>query len=176
LAYLLAEWTKWTAAASPHSKHRPEYANVPGYSLMIIPIVKPLVPQRLSKAPFIFPSFATHFGIPLIASIMRLQVATLLAFICTSLQGVEATPLARRDAGNLTVALVRTAPVNWPELFWNKNWMGVKFDLPATVDKGVALIHQAAANGAGLVAFPELWFPGYVPLMKSKCETIVDTH
>jgi nitrilase len=34
-------------------------------------------------------------------------------------------------------------------------------DLDAGVDKSVALIAEAAANGARLVAFPETWLPGY---------------
>lgn len=34
-------------------------------------------------------------------------------------------------------------------------------DLDATVDKAVALIGEAAARGAQIVAFPETWIPGY---------------
>jgi aliphatic nitrilase len=34
-------------------------------------------------------------------------------------------------------------------------------DAAATVDKAVALIHEAAGNGAALVAFPEVFVPGY---------------
>ncbi|MCL4184557.1 MAG: carbon-nitrogen hydrolase family protein [Burkholderiaceae bacterium] len=34
-------------------------------------------------------------------------------------------------------------------------------DLPRSVDKAIALIEAAARNGARLVAFPELWLPGY---------------
>jgi nitrilase len=37
----------------------------------------------------------------------------------------------------------------------------VYLDAAATVDKAVSLIHEAAANGAGLVAFPEVFVPGY---------------
>ncbi|MCP3013867.1 carbon-nitrogen hydrolase family protein [Nocardiopsis dassonvillei] len=37
----------------------------------------------------------------------------------------------------------------------------VWFDLAATVDKTVALIEEASANGADLIAFPETWIPGY---------------
>jgi predicted amidohydrolase len=44
----------------------------------------------------------------------------------------------------------------------NKNWTGVEFDLNATVAKGLKLIGEAADNGANLVVFPELWFPGYL--------------
>ncbi|MBN9428114.1 MAG: carbon-nitrogen hydrolase family protein [Burkholderiales bacterium] len=34
-------------------------------------------------------------------------------------------------------------------------------DLPRSIDKAVALIETAAREGARLVAFPELWLPGY---------------
>ncbi|GAB7533665.1 hypothetical protein PS3A_60810 [Pseudomonas sp. 3A(2025)] len=47
----------------------------------------------------------------------------------------------------LKVACVQAAPVF--------------LDLDATVDKTIALIKQAAAEGAGLIAFPETWIPGY---------------
>ena len=37
----------------------------------------------------------------------------------------------------------------------------VFLDLDATVDKTVALMKEAAGNGAKLIAFPETWIPGY---------------
>lgn len=37
----------------------------------------------------------------------------------------------------------------------------VYLDLTATIDKALGLIAQAAAQGAKLIAFPELYFPGY---------------
>jgi nitrilase len=37
----------------------------------------------------------------------------------------------------------------------------VYLDAAATVDKAVSLIHEAAGNGASLVAFPEVFVPGY---------------
>jgi aliphatic nitrilase len=46
-----------------------------------------------------------------------------------------------------TVAVVQAAPVF--------------MQLDATVDKGIALIEEAAARGARLIAFPECWVPGY---------------
>lgn len=64
------------------------------------------------------------------------------------------------DYNNLTVAIVRAAPANWPMPILNKNWTGVEFDLNATVAKGVTLIREAARNDANLIVFPELWFPG----------------
>ena len=45
------------------------------------------------------------------------------------------------------VAVVQAAPVF--------------LDLDATVDKTIALIEQAAAQGAKLIAFPETFIPGY---------------
>lgn len=47
----------------------------------------------------------------------------------------------------ITVACVQAAPVY--------------MDLEGTVDKTIALIREAAAGGAGLIAFPETWIPGY---------------
>jgi nitrilase len=41
----------------------------------------------------------------------------------------------------------------------------VWFDAAATADKTVALLREAAAHGAQLVAFPELWIPGYPGFM-----------
>ena len=46
-----------------------------------------------------------------------------------------------------TVAVVQAAPVF--------------MQLDATVDKGIAMIEEAAARGARLIAFPECWVPGY---------------
>ncbi|MBK8595817.1 MAG: hypothetical protein IPP07_18555 [Holophagales bacterium] len=37
----------------------------------------------------------------------------------------------------------------------------VYFDLEKTVEKGIRLVEEAAGNGAWLVAFPEVWIPGY---------------
>ena len=45
------------------------------------------------------------------------------------------------------VAVVQAAPVF--------------LDLDATLDKGIALIEEAAQNGARLIGFPETWIPGY---------------
>jgi len=48
---------------------------------------------------------------------------------------------------SLTVAAVQSEPV----------W----FDMAATTAKSIALIEQAAQRGADLIAFPEVWLPGY---------------
>ena len=65
------------------------------------------------------------------------------------------------DLSNITLAAVRAPPVNWPLPILNKNWDGVKFDINATVDLGLRYMQEAAEEGARLVAFPEVWFPGY---------------
>lgn len=36
-----------------------------------------------------------------------------------------------------------------------------RFDVESAVEKTCSLIAEAASNGAELVAFPELWIPGY---------------
>ena len=52
-----------------------------------------------------------------------------------------------KKRSNFRVACVQAAPVY--------------FDLDRTVEKGIRLIEEAARNGARLVAFPEVWIPGY---------------
>lgn len=107
----------------------------------------------------VFP-LTSHCSFPFImhASILLPLLGLPAALAGTISQRTAATP----DYTNLTVALVRAEPVNWPMPVMNKTWDGVTFDLNATVDKGVSLIEQAAEDGANLVVFPELWFPGYV--------------
>jgi hypothetical protein len=69
--------------------------------------------------------------------------------------------LSEWDLNNVTLAAVRAPPVNWPLPILNKNWDGVQFDINGTVDLGVRYVRRAAQDGARLVAFPEVWFPGY---------------
>ncbi|KAK2018400.1 aliphatic nitrilase [Colletotrichum eremochloae] len=69
--------------------------------------------------------------------------------------------VASWDLSNITLAAVRAPPVNWPLPIMSKNWDGVKFDINGTVDLGLQYMRQAAERGARLVAFPEVWFPGY---------------
>ncbi|KAM6507136.1 hypothetical protein FALCPG4_018520 [Fusarium falciforme] len=61
----------------------------------------------------------------------------------------------------LKVALVRCPPPNWPLPLHNKHWDGITINLMQCIDAGIGLINQAKASGANLVAFPELWFPGF---------------
>ncbi|PSN61456.1 aliphatic nitrilase-like protein [Corynespora cassiicola Philippines] len=93
-----------------------------------------------------------------------LSIASLALFLGTvaaAPAAVPSKPAATPDYNNLTVAIVRAEPVNWPMPIMNTNWTGRQFDLNATVTKGIRLIEEAASNGANLVVFPELWFPGY---------------
>ncbi|KAF4972516.1 hypothetical protein FSARC_940 [Fusarium sarcochroum] len=66
-----------------------------------------------------------------------------------------------RASSNFTVALVRSPPANYPYPPPLDDWNGEQHDLDATVRMGLELIKRASQNGANLVAFPELWFPGY---------------
>ncbi|CAG8424876.1 unnamed protein product [Penicillium salamii] len=66
------------------------------------------------------------------------------------------------EPGNFTVALIRAPPVNVPYPPPSSDWYGQMHDINATVDFGVKLIQRAALSGADFVAFPELWFPGYI--------------
>ncbi|KAF2621871.1 carbon-nitrogen hydrolase [Macroventuria anomochaeta] len=74
-----------------------------------------------------------------------------------------AAPTSRStpDYSRLTVAIVRAETASWPMPLMNKKWTDVQFTLNATIAKGIKLIEEAASNGANLVVFPELWFPGY---------------
>lgn len=57
------------------------------------------------------------------------------------------TPTHHHTMATLKVAVTQHEPV----------W----FDLQATVDKTCTLIAEAGANGAKIVAFPEVWITGY---------------
>jgi hypothetical protein len=85
---------------------------------------------------------------------MRFTISLILA------STIAAAPLSSPDYNNLTVALVRAAPANWPAPILNKNWTDVSLDLDATITFAVDLITEAATTGANLVVFPETWFPG----------------
>jgi hypothetical protein len=89
-----------------------------------------------------------------------LSRATVLSAFLSALLRSTIAQANTPDYNNLTVAIVRAAPVNWPAPIENKTWTGVSLDLNATVAYGVELISEAASNGANLVVFPETWFPG----------------
>ncbi|GKT52833.1 aliphatic nitrilase [Colletotrichum tofieldiae] len=72
------------------------------------------------------------------------------------------------DRSNLTVALIRAPPPNWPLPITNYDYTGITFNISETVDSGIKLINEAKGQGSDLVVFPELWFPGikmtYTPM------------
>ncbi|KAG9605600.1 hypothetical protein KCU77_g3598, partial [Aureobasidium melanogenum] len=41
------------------------------------------------------------------------------------------------------------------------NWTGVQLNISQTVDYSIEVVQKAADEGAGLISFPELWFPGF---------------
>lgn len=42
------------------------------------------------------------------------------------------------------------------------NWTDAVLNISKTVDAGIDLIHKASRDGASIITFPELWFPGQV--------------
>ncbi|ROW08155.1 hypothetical protein VPNG_06963 [Cytospora leucostoma] len=65
------------------------------------------------------------------------------------------------NSSNLTVALVRSAPPKWPMPLMKMDWTGTVLNISETVDYGIELIQKAADDGADMITFPELWFPGF---------------
>ncbi|CAI7653336.1 hypothetical protein PCG10_001847 [Penicillium crustosum] len=92
---------------------------------------------------------------------MRLTLVSMLLGTALGIHHGQPTATNSTKYNNLTVAIVRAPPANWPLPVMNKNWTDVKFDLNQTVVKATHLIEDAANAGANLVVFPELWFPGY---------------
>ncbi|KAJ6110593.1 aliphatic nitrilase [Penicillium sp. IBT 16267x] len=70
------------------------------------------------------------------------------------------TQAAGNDA-NLTMALVRAPPPDWPLPVYTYNWTGIMPNLNSSVDKAIQYMHEAKGNGANWILFPELWFPGF---------------
>lgn len=62
------------------------------------------------------------------------------------------------SATSLTAALIRASPALWTQPITSRVYNGV--DINETTNLGVKYIDRAAREGANLVAFPELWFPG----------------
>ena len=92
--------------------------------------------------------------------LLTISLALFLGTVTAAPAAVTKNSTATPDYNNLTVAIVRAEPANWPMPIMNHDWTGRQFDLNATVTKGIRLIEEAASNGANLVVFPELWFPG----------------
>lgn len=64
------------------------------------------------------------------------------------------------DAANFKIGAVREPPANFAlPIALNKTW--VDLDLNATIQQAVKTIQRAHSEGVSLLAFPELYFPGY---------------
>lgn len=72
----------------------------------------------------------------------------------------QALSLANTTSSNLTIAMVRAAPPNWPTPLLNYDWCAIELNISQTIDAGIGYIEAAAAQGADAITFPELWFPG----------------
>ncbi|KPM46109.1 hypothetical protein AK830_g420 [Neonectria ditissima] len=83
----------------------------------------------------------------------------LVLIAATCLQLCHGAAVHNPPGSSLTAALIRAPPALWSEPILSRVYNGV--DINATTDLGVKYIKQAAKQGANLVAFPELWFPGY---------------
>ncbi|KAL4801597.1 carbon-nitrogen hydrolase [Aspergillus unguis] len=74
--------------------------------------------------------------------------------------GAIASPVKNTTSSPiLNVALIRAPPALWAEPILSREYHGA--DINATTSLGVKYIETAAREGANLVVFPELWFPGY---------------
>ncbi|PYH92067.1 carbon-nitrogen hydrolase [Aspergillus ellipticus CBS 707.79] len=89
-----------------------------------------------------------------------LCASTILAGLSDLSQGA-ALPTQSNSNSSLKVALVRSPPPNWPLPLGSHNWTGIEINITQAVDQGIHLIQEAKQNGADLLAFPELWFPGF---------------
>lgn len=90
---------------------------------------------------------------PLLMSLLynAIQVA---GSACTS----DAFPSINSSA--FKIAAVREPPANFAlPIGLNKTW--VDLDLNATIDQAIGIIEEAKTEGVSLLAFPELYFPGY---------------
>lgn len=94
---------------------------------------------------------------------MKLLPTLLAAGLSALLPSPSSASTTNTTTTNLTVALVRAPPANWPVPLLNKNWTSPATtpSLNATIAKALNLIATASDAGASLVVFPELWFPGY---------------
>lgn len=88
------------------------------------------------------------------ASALILFGAAFAANVTSTVNGTSST--------NFTVAVVRAPPANLPyPPGINTNFYGRNYDINASVEIAIGHIQEAAQKGANLIAFPELWFPGY---------------
>lgn len=90
-----------------------------------------------------------------------LRFGKLLLCVSASIATV-ATAQNTTSTANLTVALVRAPPPDWPLPVYTYDWTGVMPTINSSIDQGIKYIQKAKADGANWIVFPELWFPGYV--------------
>ncbi|KAJ5650706.1 uncharacterized protein N7484_004429 [Penicillium longicatenatum] len=93
------------------------------------------------------------FSTPLFVSLLY-NANQIAASACTP----DAFPSINSSA--FKIAAVREPPVNFAlPIGLNKTW--VNLDLNATIDQAIGIIEEAQIDGVSLLAFPELYFPGY---------------
>lgn len=69
------------------------------------------------------------------------------------------------DPEHFKVAAVRQPPVGFPLPVGVNHSLWTSLDVNGTIDLAVKQIQKAGAEGVNLIAFPELYFPGYVLLL-----------
>ncbi|KAH6869692.1 aliphatic nitrilase-like protein [Thelonectria olida] len=84
---------------------------------------------------------------------------SLILLVASCLELCHGAAVPRSSASSLTAALIRAPPALWSEPILSRVYNGV--DINATTDLAVKYIKRATQEGAQLIAFPELWFPGY---------------
>lgn len=84
---------------------------------------------------------------------------------------------ASNNTSNLTIALLRAPPPQWPLPIYEYDWGSIRPNLTSSVDAGIEYIKETKKNGANWILFPELWFPGYVhtPIRNVRADTPVST-
>lgn len=87
------------------------------------------------------------------SALLALSTSTATAF--TTVKSYSAI-----NSTSFKVAAVRQLPVNFAQpVGLNKTW--VDLDLNQTIAQAVVTINEAKEDGVALIAFPELYFPGY---------------
>ncbi|KAL4937065.1 hypothetical protein BDV06DRAFT_227295 [Aspergillus oleicola] len=93
---------------------------------------------------------------------MRLGFADLFFGILTfSGDAAQASDCHVNPSTNLTMAMVRAPPPDWPLPIYKPDWTGVMPNLNSSIGRGIKYMHEAKENGANWILFPELWFPGF---------------
>lgn len=98
------------------------------------------------------------------------RIALVSALYYSSAQASNAT-------SNLTIALLRAPPPQWPLPIYEYDWGSIRPNLTSSVDAGIEYIKEAKKNGANWILFPKSWFPGYVhtPIRNDRADIPVPT-